>query len=375
MDTVYMNNAATSWPKAPEVGQVVCQRLAAVPHHAGRAGFSAVDVTGDCRQLLAKLFAIPDSNQIVLCANATYALNIALHGFPWKEGATVITTTAEHNSVLRPLHYLRKHRNIKVEFIPVDQQGRMMPERWLAAIRKFEPQLAIFTHASNVTGAINDAEVLGNLARQAGVATLLDASQTAGFVDVLPETWGIDMAVFTGHKYLLGPPGTGGLYVSPAIRLEPVWVGGTGVQSDLAEMPEAMPTRFEAGTPNDPALGGLAHALAWQQEFPCNKSAVLQQLERLAAGLLEAGVSIIDVSAPRTPVLSFTARDWELEEIGEILQKSFGIICRTGLHCAPIVHQQIGTAPQGSIRLSISRFTTAAEIDYCIAAIKLIIEV
>jgi selenocysteine lyase/cysteine desulfurase len=230
--------------------------------------------------------------------------------------------------------------------------------------------VAVFTHASNVTGAVNDAALLGRLAKQAGAVTLLDASQSLGIVPVLPEVWGIDLVAFTGHKYLLGPSGTGGLYIAPAVDLEPVWVGGTGVQSDLDEMPVTMPIRFEAGTPNDPAIAGLSTALKWSVGHVLNVSALQSKTERLATGLMTAGADVINVEPPRTPVISFTLKDWTVEDAGEVLQKSFEIICRTGLHCAPLIHTYLGTAPAGTIRLSLSQFTTEEDIDYCLKAIN-----
>jgi selenocysteine lyase/cysteine desulfurase len=260
MKTVYVNNAATSWPKAPQVGATLAACVSGIPYHAGRSGFSGSDIPGECRRLLADLLQVKDHNRIALGPNATHGLNIALHGVQLRPGAAVVTTAAEHNSVLRPLQYLAKTQGVIVQIIPVDKQGRVNPDEWESAIKKHSPQLAVFTHASNVTGAINDAALLARIAKQARTITLLDASQTLGIIPVLPDLWGIDLVAFTGHKYLLGSPGTGGLYIAPEVNLEPVWVGGTGVQSDLREMPLTMPNRFEAGTPNDPAVAGLATA-------------------------------------------------------------------------------------------------------------------
>jgi len=371
MELIYLNNAATSWPKAPNLSDTMADCIRRVPYHAGRSGFSGPDVAEECRRLLANLFQIREPNQIAFGPNATHALNVALHGLKWKPDANVITTAAEHNSVLRPLHYLAKTRGIKVHMVRVDRAGRIIEEEWEAALRNYRPQLAVFTHASNVTGAVNDAGLLGRMAKQAGAVTLLDASQSFGLFPVCPEQWGIDMVAFTGHKYLLGPTGTGGLYIAPAMEpeLEPVWVGGTGIHSDLDEMPPMMPTRFEAGTPNDCAIAGLAEALKWSTENPLNINSLMAKAERLSVGLQELGADVIAVQAPRTPVVSFTLKTWDVEDVGEILQKSFAIVCRTGLHCAPRIHAFLGTAPAGTVRLSLSRFTTDQEIDDCLAAI------
>ncbi|MDF2571295.1 MAG: csd [Sporomusa sp.] len=375
MKPVYFNNAATSWPKKGQVGGTVAAYIDGLPCHAGRSGFSGWDISGQCRNLLASLFQVKNPNQIVLSPNATYALNIALHGMHWQPGAAVVTTAAEHNSVLRPLHYLSKTKGISVHLVSVDKMGRVNLAEWEAAMMEYKPQLAVFTHASNVTGAVNDVAQLGKIAKQAGAITLLDASQSLGVVPVLPEIWGIDMVAFTGHKYLLGPTGTGGLYIAPELDLEPVWVGGTGIQSDLDEMPSNMPVRFEAGTPNDPAFAGLAAAVTWAATHTIDSAELQCKTERLTAGLAAAGADVILIDPPRTPVVSFTLRDWAVEDVGEVLYKSFGIICRTGLHCAPRIHYYLGSHPAGTVRFSLSRFTTDEEIDYCLKAVgKLIHE-
>ncbi|MBP2637630.1 MAG: csd [Firmicutes bacterium] len=373
MKTVYVNNAATSWPKAPQVGATVASCVSGIPYHAGRSGFTAADIAGECRKLLAKLLAVKDKGRLVLGPNATHGLNIALHGLRFRPGAVVVTTAAEHNAVLRPLHYLAKTKYITVHILPVDKQGRVDPEEWEQAIIQHSPQLVVFTHASNVTGAVNDAVLLAGIAKKRRAITLLDASQSLGIIPVLPEVWSIDMVAFTGHKYLLGPPGTGGLYIAPQIDLEPVWVGGTGVQSDLAEMPQTIPIRFEAGTPNDPATAGLAAALTWSANHLLDSGVMADKTERLASGLAALGAKVIEVTTPRTPVISFTLPSCLVEDAGELLHKSFGIVCRTGLHCAPLIHKYLGTAPSGTIRFSLSRFTTDEDIDYCLQAIEAII--
>lgn len=373
MTTIYLNNAATAWPKAPGVADSVAAKIRAIPLDASRSAVHTPDPAVNCRQLLAETLQLTDSNRLVYCCNATHALNVALHGFPWQEGATVLTTAAEHNAVLRPLYYLRKHHRLRVEIIPVDRTGRVIPEVWEAAVKRFSPQLAVFTHASNVTGCINSVAELSRIAKQGGACTLLDASQTLGLVDVTPELWAVDMVAFTGHKYLLGPPGTGGLYIATGLDLKPVLVGGSGILSELADMPPELPARLEAGTPNDPAFAGLAQALLWQREHPLNRDEIAGKVARLSRGLVELGATVIEVSSPRTPVVSFVLPNWEAEEIGEILYKSFDIICRTGLHCAPLIHDFLATGCRGTIRFSLSRFTTNEEIEYSLAALRAII--
>ena len=211
------------------------------------------------------------------------------------------------------------------------------------------------------------------LAKAVGSTVLLDVSQTFGIAEVLPEQWSADMVAFTGHKYLLGPPGTGGLYIGPGVDLEPVWVGGTGMLSELDEMPPNLPIRFEAGTPNSPAFAGLTQALRWQQANPAPIEKIAARAKRLAAGLVEIGADVVDWNGPHTPVLSFTIPDLPVEDVGEMLQMSFDIVCRTGLHCAPKIHPYIGSGAKGSVRFSLSRFTTDEEVEYVLSAMQRIV--
>lgn len=375
MASIYFNNAATAWPKAPGLGDILAAHCAQLPVHPGRSGFEAFaapDPERDCREELAALFRVSDADQILPAANATHATNMALLGMDLREGDVVLTTMAEHNAVLRPLYFLRRHAGIRLVFLEVEPSGRVDPARWEEALKAHSPRLAVFTHASNVTGAINDAATLCSLARHYHARTLVDASQSAGCADVFPEVWGADMLAFTGHKYLLGPLGTGGLWLSPDMDLEPVLTGGTGILSDLTEMPGQMPIRFEVGTPNSTAFAGLAHALAWAREHPLDAAGMDALLNRLTDGLAEAGAQLIAWDGPHTPVLSFVLPDIPPEDTGEMLQSSFGIVCRTGLHCAPLIHQQFGLA-EGTVRFSLSRFTTKDEVEAAIAAVRAIV--
>ena len=374
MKMYYFNNAATSWPKAPGTAEAVADSILKIPFHAARSGFDYGDIKTDCRDLLALSMGISDPSRIVYCANATYALNIALHGFHWRKNPVVVTTAAEHNSVLRPLYYLKQHINLHTEIIPVDSSGRVMADEFEMAVKTLSPQMVVLTHASNVTGCINSVSELSAIAKKYGAVVLLDASQTMGLVEVRPELWGVDLAAFTGHKYLLGPGGTGGLYISKDIDLEPVWVGGTGIHSDLDGMPREMPVRFEAGTPNDASFAGLTSAVKWQNENPADLNVINEKINHLTSGLIGAGAVVNKVSPPRTPVISFTLPDIDTEEAGEILFKSFDIICRTGLHCAPLIHRFLETGEQGNIRFSLSRFTTDDEIEYVLSAVRSLLE-
>lgn len=302
---VYLNNAATSFPKAPGLGEEVRDWIEAVPHHFGRSGGPAIDPLRACRERLARLLCISDPTCVVLTKNATESLNIAIHGLSLA-GQTVLTTAAEHNSVLRPLYLLEKKGKIDLCLVPCDDQGRVRREEWRRQVRKKRPALAVLTHASNVTGAVHPVEELFAEVHKNGGLTLLDASQTAGLLPIDSGRLGADLLAFTGHKYLLGPPGTGGLYVRPGIELAPLFVGGTGVRSELPDMPPEMPARLEPGTPAVALFAGLAWSLKWQDQNPLPAGAVSDLLCRLEGGLLEVGARVFHVDGERTPLISFT---------------------------------------------------------------------
>lgn len=367
---IYMNNAATSFPKAPGVVQCVSDALNQLPGASHRAVYRDEEPVRDCRRRIADLMGVAEENQIVYAMNSTMALNMAMLGFDWKAGDVVLTTEAEHNSVLRPLYQLQKQGKITFHIMPANHEGRITPETFQNALEQFRPRMAVLVHGSNVTGAINDIETLAPMAEQYGTVILLDASQTLGLVPVLPEKWGVGMVAFTGHKYMLGPLGTGGLYVNKQIALEPVLTGGTGIHSDEDEMPVEMPIRLEAGTQNEPSFAGLGAALAWQEEHPVELATVLTHIHRIEAVLEEYGYRFPKIIGARTPVLIFESPLYTPEDIGEILYDSYDIICRTGLHCAPKLIKSAGIGEKGSVRISLSRFTTKGEVDVLVRALR-----
>jgi cysteine desulfurase / selenocysteine lyase len=372
---VYLNNAATSFPKPPGMSREVAACLEQMPRHPGRSGATAEDILFLCRQELARLLKTGDPGQIVLCKHATEALNLAILGLGLENHDMVITSAGEHNSVLRPLYRLEKKGQIKIKILPCDAQGRVNEGEWREAINRYSPRLAVLNHASNVTGAVNSPGILLKEAKERGCLTLLDASQTLGLLDMDAEKMGADLVAFTGHKYLLGPPGTGGLYVKQGIELEPVLTGGTGIRSDLKEMPPEMPGRLEPGTPCIPQFAGLLYSLNWQKKHPPPSKKMESLTKILEQGLMNLGAKVIEVNSERTPIVSFTLPGWDLKETGYILDKSFNILCRTGLHCAPLIHRWLGTAPQGSVRFSLSRFTSPEEVEYTLKVISQLIEV
>ena len=364
---IYLNNAATSWPKPERVASAMAEALKNLPGDAGRGGLRDFNIFDQVRKELAALMGIGCSERIALGSNSTWGLNQAVFGFPLEPEDTVLTTKAEHNAVLRPLYRLEKE-GIQVIYLDVDKTGRMEPEMWKKALEKYRPRLCALIHASNVTGAVNDAETLTAMAKAAGAAMLLDISQSLGWISVKLEKWGVDMAAFTGHKYLLGPQGTGGLYVRPGLTLRPYVLGGTGVKSDLREMPEEMPLHLEAGTGNEPSYHGLLAALRWAAENPLKKEKTEEILRYLKEGLEKLGCRVIRPKPPVTPVVSFTVPGWHPGEAGDILSGSYDIICRTGLHCSPRIMENLET-PEGTIRLSLSRFTEKADADRVLEAV------
>lgn len=371
---IYLNNAATSWPKAPGLADYMKQLMEHIPVHGSRATGNADQMeVVDGREELAALMQVSDASRIVFMENATHGLNAAMLGFAWKEGDYAVTSRAEHNSVLRPLTWLKKHRGVRHEILPVDRAGRIRLEQLETVLKERHPRLVALTHASNVTGAVHDLEEIAALCHSYGSFLLADASQSMGIRPVLPEKWQVDMVAFTGHKYLLGPQGTGGLYVRKGLMLEPTVTGGTGIFSDEDEMPEAMPMRLEAGTQNEQGLSGLGYAVRWQREHPLEEDRMMKLFSHLENQLLELGADIVTVGGERTPVLSFGIPGYSPEEIGDILYGSYEIICRTGLHCAPLIFSDLGFGETGSVRISMSRFTSAEEIEQVVQAVKEIV--
>jgi len=370
---IFLNNAAGSWPKAPGVAETVKLALDNPPFHPGRAEGSGTNALDDCRRALAALLGVTDPGRIVLTSGATHALNIAIGGLGLSNDANVVTTVTEHNSVLRPLNHLAQHGRVSVSYVGLDENGDLDAAAFDRAMED-SPRLVVINHASNVTGRVIDAAEFFAKAKAAGAVTLLDASQSLGLMPVNAPAMNADMVAFTGHKGLRGPAGTGGLYVSPEIDLEQVIVGGTGVRSDLELHPSDMPMRLEAGTPNGPAFAGLAHALRWHSRFG---ELFAREGDRLARKLRHSlahahGIRVFDSGdqAPRTHLVSLGIDGWSVADAGSVLSESFGIVCRTGLHCAPLIHEAIGSAPEGSVRFSVSGANTDDEIEQVVYAVR-----
>ncbi len=370
---VYLNDAATSWPKAPGVIEVVSQAMHEAPVHPGRGLGPVVNVVDSCRERLATLLGGVPKHRIALTSNATHALNLALRGLVWRPGTRAVTTVTEHNSVLRPLHLLQDRGELELTVVGLDGGLGIDEDAYDRALAE-EPGLVVLNHASNVTGRVNDVGALFERAKRVGAVTVLDASQTLGALPVHPERLNADLVAFTGHKGLRGPTGTGGLYVRSGIELEPLVVGATGVNGSLLHHPEDMPTRLEAGSPNLPALAGLARALEWTLGRAPDASSSVRTLGGQLRDELahSAHVRLFD-SEPgplRLGIVSFQIGGWTVEAAGAVLWENFGICCRTGLHCAPLVHRALGSAPQGTIRFSLSPFTTEEHAAAAVAAVR-----
>jgi len=378
MALIYLDNAATSWPKAPGVSEAVAHFLDHVGANPGRSGhrlsIEAGRIVHAAREAAAELFGAPDPVRVLFTSNATEALNLALHGL-LRPGDHVVASALEHNAVMRPLRALERD-GVRVTTVACNRAGTLDPGMLAEAVRP-ETALIVLTHASNVTGALMPIVDAVQVARQRGVPLLVDAAQSAGAVPLDVERDGIDLLAFTGHKALYGPPGTGGLVLRSSFdshRLRPLKQGGTGSRSQSEEQPDFLPDAFECGTLNAAGLAGLGAAVRW---VLAQGAAQLGARSRARAGRLIEGLRGIPgvtlhgwaEGTPRTSVVSFTVAGCEPSEIGERLDAEHGILCRVGLHCAPAAHRAIGTFPTGTVRFSPGAFTTEGEIDRALAAV------
>jgi selenocysteine lyase/cysteine desulfurase len=345
------------------------------PRDAARGGFSsdAADMRESCRQSVARFFGIENSNAVAFTSGATEALNLAIRGLELR-GKTVITTAGEHNSALRPLSALERAGDIALRIAPCTSEGLVD----LAALEKLlcrGAALAVINHCSNVTGAINDLATISALTRQHGTLLLTDVSQSAGHRPIDCAGLDIDMMAFTGHKALFGIRGIGGLYVRDGLLLRPLKTGGTGVHGRLLTHPDRPPVRYEAGTPNMPGIAALHAGIACIESFgletiagQCegNRRYCIERLETIPGLRLHGARG----DCAYAPIVSFTLEDMAPEEVGYLLEQSFDIALRAGVHCAPLIHRAIGAEPAGTIRISCSYLTKREEIDQAIDAIR-----
>jgi cysteine desulfurase / selenocysteine lyase len=374
---LYFDNAATSWPKPEAVYKAAELQMRRMCGNPGRSGHTrtleADRLIYRTREALAALINVDDPARIIFALNATDALNIALKGF-LKAGDHVLFTALEHNSVLRPLGTMRRDGLITTTMIPSSPEG--YPDLdFLDHAYQPQTRLLVVNHASNVIGTIAPLREMIESAHSRGVKVLVDAAQTAGSLSIDLADLDIDLLAFTGHKSLLGPTGTGGLYVKTGLDLKPLREGGTGSQSELDLHPERMPERLEAGTLNSAGLAGLLEGINFIMKTGLDQ--IREHESALRRSLCEQLLEIphITVYGPEeatacTGSISFTIQNTDCGEIGYILESSYGILCRTGLHCAPLAHQASGTFPGGTVRLSPGYFTTHDDIQFLVNALR-----
>lgn len=376
---IYLDNAATSWPKRPDVIRAMTDFLQSAGGNPGRSGHRlSVDagrIIYDARDALAELFHAPDPTRIIFTVNGTYAINLGLQGL-LRPGDHVVTSGIEHNAVMRPLRFLEK-KGVRLTVVPCAQDGTLDLHDVEQAIRPGTRLVAV-THASNVMGTILPISEISRLAHRAGAWMLVDAAQTAGVVPIDVQSMGIDLLAFTGHKGLQGPPGTGGLVIGervPAREMQPLVCGGTGSRSEFEIQPEDCPDKFESGTLNGAGIAGLGAGVQWilkegVDSIRRHESALAEQLMEGLARFPELTVYGPPRIEDRVAIVSFTVAGRRVSEIGLRLDEEYGIMSRVGLHCAPAAHRTIGTFPEGTVRFAPGIQTTSEEIRLSIDALR-----
>ena len=372
---IYFDNAATSLQKPEAVIEAVAEAMKSLGN-ASRGAHSAAlgsnRMVYETRELLAELFHIDDPSRIAFAMNATESLNIAIAGI-FRPEDHVITTVMEHNSVLRPL-YRMEESGTELSFLQADKKGNISYEELENAIRS-NTRAVICTHASNLTGNVLDLEKIGEICKKHRLLFLVDASQTAGIIPIDVQKMKISVLCFTGHKGLLGPQGTGGIYVAPEINIRPLVVGGSGVQSYLKTQPDEMPARLEAGTLNAHGIAGLHAAVSYIIEKGVEQ--IYQEEHEKTDYFYRMIRSIPDIhiygdpeAELHAPIIALNIGDYDSAQVADELMETYGIATRAGAHCAPLMHQALGTQKQGAVRFSFSQFNTSNELDAGIQALR-----
>ena len=372
---IYMDNAATTMHKPQEVIDAVVSAMESMGN-AGRgaseAALSASRIIYDTRDRLAKLFHAEDARQIAFTANSTESLNIAIKGI-LEPGDHVITTVLEHNSVLRPLYEMEK-RGVELSIVGCDEKGMPDLAQMEQAVKE-NTKMIICTNGSNLTGNYIDVSVIGDIAHRHGVLFAVDASQTAGVFPIDVQKMQIDILCFTGHKGLLGPQGTGGIYVKEGVKLKPLKTGGSGIQTYSKEHPVQMPTALEAGTLNGHGIAGLHAALGYLEKEGIDniRKKENELMWRFYNGVKDVpGVKVYgDYSQKeRCAIVTLNIGDYDSSEVSDELLMEYDISTRSGGHCAPLMHEALGTVEQGAVRFSFSHYNTEEEVDTAIRAIR-----
>jgi len=369
---IYVNNAATTWPKPPEVLEAARLSLALPIFGSGRTtGSQGEDYVTLAREAVASLLAADPPEHVVFTQNATDSLNLLIQGFlaDKEAGCHVLTTELDHNSVLRPLHELERQGRIRLTVLPFED-GSVHPDTVEAAITP-DTRLMVTTHGSNVLGSVQDVSRVGEVLHDHGVSFIVDGAQTAGHIPVNLRDLPVDAYAFTGHKGLFGIAGTGGFYLRDPESVAPVRYGGTGTDSFSLFQPREMPERFESGTHNYPGLAALAAGVNYIASI--GVAAIAEKAERQTGFIIgeltkEPNITVYN-EHPSLPIISFNIRGIENDDVGFILARAYGVVARTGLHCAPLLHRAIDGGA-GSVRLSLSWFTTDEECRITARAIR-----
>ncbi len=374
---IYLDNAATTFPKPREVLQQALDAYAHFGVNPGRSGYDLCMVAGELvfetRKVLATFLGGTKPERLVFAANATDALNLAIQGL-LQSGDHAITTTVEHNSVIRPLNHLKRDRGVELDYVPFEAGGIVDPDE---IARRFKPntKVVVVNHGSNVIGTIQPVAEIGRRCRERGIVLVVDAAQTAGVIPINVEAMCIDVLCFTGHKSLLGPTGTGGLYVREGVEVRHTRFGGTGVHSAYPYHLEEYPYRLEAGTGNVLGIAGLYFAQQYLAKRGLKEiyAHEMELFARLQEGLEHIeGVTLHGTTSleRRLPVLSFTISGRDPADVGSLLDVDYNIAARTGLHCAPLIHQQLGTGERGTVRFSVGPMNERAHVDAAVEAVK-----
>lgn len=377
MKGIYLDNAATTYPKPEAVYSAMDRFAREVGGNPGRSGHRRSLDAGrevlSARETMARFLEVSDPSRIVFTKNATEALNLVIKGIMARGGHAVITSM-EHNSVWRPLEALARTADVSYTVVQCGPYGDLEPSRMAEAIRP-DTRLLICSHASNVAGNLLPVDEVAELAASAGLPLLVDAAQTAGRYELLPEREGIPLLAFTGHKELFGPSGTGGLYIAPGLEPEPLMYGGTGSRSESSIQPDLMPDRYESGTLNAVGLAGLRAGVEFVMERSLKeiRSHEGQLSQRLIEGILR--LSSATLYGPiewerRVGVISFNLEGLTSSEVASRLDEQYGIYVRSGLHCAPLAHRTLGTLRNGVVRASLSCMNTMEHVDGILEALE-----
>lgn len=372
---IYLDNAATTLHKPPQVAEAVKNAVLTAGNAARGAhsvSLSASRTVFETRQKLAALFSCERADHVIFTANSTEALNIALYGL-LSAGDHAISTDLEHNSVLRPLYDLQS-RGVAVDFVSADRLGNIRYEDFEPLFRK-NTKIVVCTHASNLTGNLLDIARIGRMAHSHGALFVVDASQTAGAIPISMRDAEIDVLCFTGHKSLMGPQGTGGLCLRTGVEIRPLLRGGTGVHSYEKDQPQAYPTRLEAGTLNSHGIAGLDAALDFIAAQSVEAIGTRERLlmRRFYEGVRELnGITVYGdfTQAERAAIVALNLRDYDSSEVADVLFTDYAIATRPGAHCAPRMHEALGTTQRGAVRFSFSYFNTEDEIDTAVRAVR-----